>query len=85
MRQPVWRGYGFLPSSSIRLVTDAPPFWLHDAHWKQGQGAFEEKPAGAVIWHASNVHHATKTAEHPLLTVWSWTRDTHTPAKLVDA
>ena len=53
--------------------------------WKQGQGAFEEKPAGAVIWHASNVHHATKTAGHPLLTVWSWTGETHTPAKLVDA
>jgi Dimethlysulfonioproprionate lyase len=53
--------------------------------WKQGLGAFEPKPAGAVIWHPSNVHHATITAEHPLLTVWSWTRDTHTAAKLVDA
>jgi dimethlysulfoniopropionate lyase len=53
--------------------------------WKQGSGSFEVKQAGAVIYHASNVHHATKTAEHPLLTVWCWTKDTHTPAKLVDA
>ena len=53
--------------------------------WKQGAGSFETKPAGAVIYHAPMVHHATKTAEHPLLTVWCWTKDTHTPAKLVDA
>ena len=53
--------------------------------WKQGGGEFEMKQSGAVIYHAPNVHHATKTAEHPLLAVWSWTRDTHTPAKLVDA
>lgn len=53
--------------------------------WKQGNGGFETKPAGTVIYHAPNVHHATKTSAHPLLTVWSWTRDTHTPAKLVEA
>ncbi|HUQ35469.1 MAG TPA: dimethylsulfonioproprionate lyase family protein [Aestuariivirga sp.] len=53
--------------------------------WKQGSGVFETKPAGAGIYHAPMVHHATRTAEHPLLTVWSWTKDTHTPAKLVDA
>ena len=53
--------------------------------WKQGGGSFETKPPGALIYHAPNVHHATKTAGHPLLAVWSWTRDTHTPAKLVDA
>jgi len=53
--------------------------------WKQGPGGFEVKQAGAVIYHAPNVHHATKTAQHPLLTVWCWTKDTHIPAKLVDA
>ncbi len=52
--------------------------------WKQGSGSFETKSAGTVIYHAPNVHHATKTAGHPLLAVWSWTRDTHTPAKLVN-
>ena len=53
--------------------------------WKQGAGSFEMKQAGAVIYHAPNVHHATKTAEHPLLAIWSWTKDTLTPAKLVEA
>ena len=53
--------------------------------WRQGAGGFEMKPAGAVIYHAPNVHHATKTTEHPLLAVWSWTKDTHTPARLVEA
>ena len=53
--------------------------------WKQGAGSFETKQAGAVIYHAPMVHHATKTAEQPLLAVWCWTKDTHTPAKLVDA
>jgi hypothetical protein len=52
--------------------------------WKQGSSGFEVNQAGAVIYHAPMVHHATKTAEHPLLTVWCWTKDTHTPAKLVD-
>jgi hypothetical protein len=53
--------------------------------WKQGSGGFEVKQAGDVIYHAPLVHHATKTALHPLLTVWCWTKDSHTPAKLVDA
>jgi hypothetical protein len=53
--------------------------------WKQGSGSFETKPAGALIYHAPNVQHATKTTEHPLLAVWSWTRDTDTPANLVDS
>jgi hypothetical protein len=53
--------------------------------WKQGQGTFEQKAAGDIIWHASNVLHATKTASQPMLAVWSWTKDTHTPAKLVEA
>ena len=50
--------------------------------WRQGQGGFEVKQPGEIIWHAPNVRHATKTASQPLLAVWSWTRDTHTPARL---
>lgn len=52
--------------------------------WKQGAGSFETKEAGAVIYHAPMVHHATKTAAQPLLAVWSWTKDIHTPARLVE-
>jgi hypothetical protein len=53
--------------------------------WKQGAGVFEVKQAGAVIYHAPNVHHATKTEGQPMLAVWCWTKDTHTPARLVEA
>ncbi len=53
--------------------------------WRQGQGGFALKQPGEIIWHAPNVLHATRTAGQPLLAVWSWTRETHTPAKLVEA
>ena len=53
--------------------------------WKQGAGGFETKPAGSLIWHIPWKVHATITDEKPLLAVWSWTRDTMTPAKLVGA
>jgi Dimethlysulfonioproprionate lyase len=52
--------------------------------WKRGDGGFVEKSAGEIIWHAPHEIHATKTAGRPLLAVWSWTRDTHVAAKLVE-
>lgn len=51
--------------------------------WRQGDGGFEAKDAGSIIWHRPNVVHATKTGDAPLLALWSWTRDTGTPARLV--
>jgi Dimethlysulfonioproprionate lyase len=59
------------------------PLTAH-SRWKQGQGQFEEKPAGSIIWHEPNVPHATRTTDHPLLALWSWTKDTATGARLVD-
>ena len=50
--------------------------------WSRDGGPFAEQPQGAVIWHPPMMMHATKTGEAPLLAVWSWTRDTGTPAKL---
>jgi Dimethlysulfonioproprionate lyase len=52
--------------------------------WKQGEGPFEEKAAGDIIWHAPNAVHATRTQDRPLLAVWAWTRDTATRARLVE-
>jgi Dimethlysulfonioproprionate lyase len=62
-------------------------YWPLTAHssWKQGGGGFVEKAAGDVIWHAPNEVHATRTAATPLLAVWSWTHDTATAARLVEA
>lgn len=51
--------------------------------WRKDQGKLAPQPAGAAIWHAPMTVHATRTGEAPLLTVWSWTRDTATPARLV--
>ncbi len=50
--------------------------------WRKGDGGFALKQAGAAIWHPSMILHATRTGEAPLLTVWSWTRDTATRARL---
>lgn len=52
--------------------------------WRKGDGAFEVKAAGSAIWHPSMILHATRTGEAPLLTVWSWTKDTATRARLAE-
>jgi len=54
-----------------------------DTEWRKGDDALTPKAAGTVIWHRPNVVHATRTRDKPLLTLWSWTKDTATPAKLV--
>jgi hypothetical protein len=43
------------------------------------------KQAGDIIWHAPGEIHAIKTADRPLLAVWSWTRDTDVGARLVES
>lgn len=50
--------------------------------WSRNSAPFVERPQGAAIWHPPLTMHATKTQDMPLLTVWSWTRDVETPAKL---
>jgi Dimethlysulfonioproprionate lyase len=52
--------------------------------WKKGKGGFVPQSAGKIIFHHPNEIHATKTADHPMLAVWSWTKDTDVPAKLVE-
>ena len=52
--------------------------------WKQGDGDFKPKSAGEIIFHVPHEIHATKTADHPMLAIWSWTKDTDVPAKLVE-
>jgi hypothetical protein len=52
--------------------------------WRRAPGRFVEKPPGAAIWHEPNQIHATKTGDRPLLALWVWTRDTATPARLID-
>lgn len=54
-----------------------------DTLWRKGEEKLAPKVAGTVIWHQPNVIHATKTGAVPLLTIWSWTMDTATPASLI--
>lgn len=53
-----------------------------ESRWSIHGGPFAEVPPGATIWHPPMAMHATITREQPLLAVWSWTRDTATPARL---
>ena len=53
-----------------------------ESHWSIDGAPFAEKPQGATIWHPPMALHATITRQQPLLAVWSWTRDTATPARL---
>ena len=54
-----------------------------DTEWRKDDERLAPKAAGTVIWHQPNVIHAIKTGAAPLLTIWSWTRDTATPASLI--
>jgi hypothetical protein len=40
--------------------------------WRQAGGRYVERPAGAVIHHPSNVTHAMRTGEAPLLALYLW-------------
>jgi hypothetical protein len=40
--------------------------------WRMGEGGFRVRAAGEVIHHASNVSHAMRTAEEPLLALYIW-------------
>jgi hypothetical protein len=53
--------------------------------WKQGEETFKSRAAGDIIFHTPNEIHATKTADRPMLAVWSWTKDTDVPARLVES
>eukprot|EP01037_Dinobryon_pediforme_P012155 gene12155-12241_t len=51
--------------------------------WRKGDSDLIARAAGTPIWHPAHVIHATKTLDKPLLTFWSWTRDTTVAARLV--
>ena len=40
--------------------------------WRMGGGAWRLRAAGEVIHHASNVSHAMRTGEEPLLAFYLW-------------
>ena len=54
-----------------------------NTEWRKGDEELQPRAAGTIIWHPPHVIHATRTRAAPLLTIWSWTRETATPARLV--
>ncbi|RRH95810.1 transcriptional regulator [Mesorhizobium tamadayense] len=42
------------------------------AEWRMGEGGFQVRAAGEVVRHASNVNHAMRTGEEPLMALYIW-------------
>ena len=40
--------------------------------WRKGEGGFVEREAGEVIDHPSNINHAMRTGDEPLLAIYLW-------------
>ena len=40
--------------------------------WRKGDGPYVERPAGVPIHHPSDLNHAMKTGEEPLLALYLW-------------
>jgi hypothetical protein len=40
--------------------------------WRKGDAEFKEQAAGTLIHHASNVNHAMRTADAPLVAIYLW-------------
>jgi Dimethlysulfonioproprionate lyase len=53
--------------------------------WWRGDGSWRNEPPGAVIHHGSEVAHATRTGDAPLLAIYLWSGDLATHARLTGA
>jgi quercetin dioxygenase-like cupin family protein len=57
------------PPEEIYLV-------LSKGEWRQGEGTWHEPGPGHVVFNPSNVVHAMRSADDPLLAIWClWTRE----------
>jgi Dimethlysulfonioproprionate lyase len=52
------------------------------AQWWRGDGPWRDEAPGAVIHHAGNVPHATRSGDEALLAVYLWTGDLATHARI---
>jgi hypothetical protein len=58
---------------------------LNAGEWWRGDGPWHSEPAGAVIHHGSEVVHATRAGDAPLLAIYLWSGDLRTHARLTAA
>ena len=52
------------------------------AEWRRAGNGWQERPAGAAIHHPSNVRHAMRTRNEPLLALYCWLGQIATAARL---
>lgn len=55
---------------------------LTAGEWWRGDGSWRSDPPGAVIHHGSEVAHATRAGDAPLLAIYLWSGDLGTHARL---
>ena len=55
---------------------------LNAGEWWRGDGPWRTEPPGAVIHHGSEVAHATRAGDTPLLAIYLWSGDLGTHARL---
>jgi mannose-6-phosphate isomerase-like protein (cupin superfamily) len=54
------------------------------AEWWRGDGPWQMKPPGALIYHDTEVPHGMRTAKEPLVAAYLWKGDLHTDAYFVE-
>lgn len=52
------------------------------ARWQLGHAPPAPQPPGSYIFHDIDVPHAMETADEPLLCIWAWTGDLHSPIEV---
>jgi Dimethlysulfonioproprionate lyase len=57
---------------------------LNPAEWWRDEGPWHEEAPGAVIYHAPDVPHATRTGQTPLLALYLWRGELATHARLTE-
>jgi quercetin dioxygenase-like cupin family protein len=54
------------------------------AEWWRGDGPWQEKPPGSLIYHESWIPHGMRTSDEPLIAAYLWKGDLYTDARFVE-
>ncbi len=64
----------------------APELYLNlsaRSGWRFDTRAWQDYPAGSLIWNPSNAPHATRVYDEPFLSVFAWLNDISTPCQVI--
>lgn len=65
---------------------DAPELYVNlspRSGWRLASGVWKDYEAGSIIWNPSGVPHATRTYEHPFLSVFVWSENIDSVCQIV--